>query len=83
MMVRVLFFGATADEAETPETTIEIADGSRIDAAVDEILASHPSLVANRSRGHLLIALNEEYASGNEQVREGDTVAVFTAVSGG
>jgi len=83
MMVRVLFFGATADEAATSEASIEIADSSRVDAAVDAILAAHPALVASRSRDQLLIALNEEYASGDEPVGEGDTVAVFTAVSGG
>lgn len=83
MMVRVLFFGATAVEAGTPETNIEIPEGSGIDAVVDEVLSAHPSLVGNRTREQLLIALNEEYVSGDERVVEGDTLAVFTAVSGG
>ena len=83
MTVRVLFFGATADEAGTPEADIELEDGLAADAALGEILDRYPQLTESRDRGSLLFAVNQEYAKGDEIVKEGDELAVFTAVSGG
>jgi molybdopterin converting factor small subunit len=34
-------------------------------------------------RHQLLFAVNQEYASGDEPLKNGDELAVFTAVSGG
>jgi molybdopterin converting factor small subunit len=31
----------------------------------------------------LLLAINEEYATGDEIISDGDELAIFTAVSGG
>jgi molybdopterin converting factor subunit 1 len=83
MKVRILFFGATADEAGTAEDEIELADGLAADAAFTEILERYPKLTVSRDRGSLLFAVNQEYVKGEEPVRDGDELAVFTAVSGG
>ncbi|MCO6510678.1 MAG: molybdopterin converting factor subunit 1 [Aridibacter famidurans] len=83
MHVKVLFFGATADETGTTESTIELPEGTRADAALTEILDRYPKLTASRDRSSLLFAVNQEYARADEAVNEGDELAVFTAVSGG
>ena len=83
MQVNVLFFGATAEEAGTAKAEIDLEDGIRAETALTLILDRYPKLTASRDRGSLLFAVNEEYAKGDEVIREGDELAVFTAVSGG
>ncbi len=79
MKVQVLFFGATADAAGEREIEIELADETRAANAFEKIVARFPQL-ENHS---LLLAVNQEYASGDEIIRNGDQLAVFTHVSGG
>ncbi len=83
MRVRVLFFGATADEAGTAEAEIDLEEGILAGAVLTEILDRYPRLVSGRDRGSLLFAVNQEYAAPDDPVSEGDELAVFTAVSGG
>ncbi len=77
--VEVLFFGATADEAGARSLELEIRAETRADEAFRQIIAAHPRLAAHK----LLFAVNQEYASGEETLNDGDELAVFTAVSGG
>jgi sulfur-carrier protein len=79
MKVSVLFFGATADEAGTREIEIELNEDAKAADAFGEIVGKFPRLAQHK----LLFAVNQEYASGDEIVNEGDELAVFTAVSGG
>lgn len=79
MKVSVLFFGATADAAGTRESELELADGASAGEALNSVLASHPALGGRK----LLYAVNQEYAKGGEILRDGDELAIFTAVSGG
>ena len=79
MKVSVLFFGATADETGTRETDLEVGENTRANDAFAEIVAKYPRLANHK----LLFAVNQEYASGDEIINEGDELAVFTAVSGG
>lgn len=78
-MINVLFFGAAASAAGERETVL--SPGQRVSAAevFEQILAEFPGL-----KGHkLLLAVNQEYARGEEIVKDGDELAVFTPVSGG
>ncbi|MDQ3132134.1 MAG: MoaD/ThiS family protein [Acidobacteriota bacterium] len=79
MKVQVLFFGATADETGEREIEISLAENSKANGAFAEILEKFPRLAGHK----LLFAVNQEYANGEEIIREGDELAVFTAVSGG
>jgi len=79
MKVQVLFFGATADAAGKREIEINLADEMRAENAFRKIVREFPQL-ENHS---LLFAINQEYASGDEIIRNGDELAVFTHVSGG
>ncbi len=77
--VQVLFFGATADEAGAREIEIELNENAKASDAFSEIVGKFPRLAQHK----LLFAVNQEYASGDEIVKDGDELAIFTAVSGG
>ncbi len=79
MKVRVLFFGAIADAVGRRFCEMEIGPGSTSKAALEQLLAQTPSLASRK----LLLAINEEYATGDEIISDGDELAIFTAVSGG
>ncbi|MGI8813113.1 MAG: MoaD/ThiS family protein [Pyrinomonadaceae bacterium] len=79
MKVRVLFFGATADLVGNRELTLTCADTGTADDILHLILKDFPQLQDQK----LLLSINQEYAYGFESVREGDEMAIFTAVSGG
>lgn len=79
MKVQVLFFGATADATGKREIEIDLADETRAENAFRKIVCDYPQL-ENHS---LLFAVNQEYASGGEIIRNGDELAIFTHVSGG
>jgi molybdopterin converting factor small subunit len=79
MELRVLFFGATADVVGKREVALSYRDGLTAHEAYLDILERFPSLCGKK----LLLALNQEYVSGEELLRHGDELAVFTPVSGG
>lgn len=79
MRLTVLFFGQTADLAGTRLTEQAIAPGTTVGEAVGTMLTSLPDL----SGRNLLYALNEEYVAADAEVKDGDQLAIFTAVSGG
>jgi molybdopterin synthase sulfur carrier subunit len=78
-MIRVLFFGATAAASGTRELTLDNAEPINASELFDQVRRSYPALESHQ----LLFAVNQAYAVGDEVVRDGDEVAVFTAVSGG
>jgi len=79
MKVQVLFFGATADETGAREIGLDIPENAKSKQVFSEIVEKYPRLANHK----LLFAVNQEYASGDEIVKDGDELAVFTAVSGG
>lgn len=79
MKVQVLFFGATAEEIGEREIEVSFDEYVTAKQAFAEIVEKYPCLQNHK----LLFALNQEYASGDENLKNGDELAVFTAVSGG
>lgn len=79
MAARVLFFGATADIVKSRELEIPVSDVLTTNAVLEHLLKQFPSLAGHK----LHISLNQQYSNGGEAVRDGDEIAVFTAVSGG
>jgi len=77
--VKVLFFGATADEIGEREIEISVKTNAKADAVFQQIVFDFPQL----EKHSLLFALNQEYSNGDEIIRDGDELAIFTAVSGG
>lgn len=79
MGVTILFFGTTADAVGKREIEKNLSSGSTVAEVIEQLKHEHPAL----SKSKLLVALNEEYASLNTPVQKGDTLAVFSTVSGG
>ncbi|HQU86827.1 MAG TPA: MoaD/ThiS family protein [Pyrinomonadaceae bacterium] len=79
MNVQVLFFGATADETGEREVEFSFDENVSAERAFALIVEKYQRLKAHK----LLFAVNQEYANGNEIIKNGDELAVFTAVSGG
>ena len=79
MAIKVLFFGATADITGDRHLTLEMPDDKKARSAFDAVLAMYPRLGSHR----LLFSINQQYATGDEWLSNGDELAIFTAVSGG
>ena len=79
MPIRVLFFGSTAAITGKRQIEVELANTSRAQQIFDHLLTEYPNLAAHR----LLFSVNQQYADGEEIMRDGDELAIFTAVSGG
>ena len=77
--IRVLFFGATAAEVGNREVEISLKENTPSGLAFSEVIEKFPKLKSHK----LLFALNQKYTGGDEVIRDGDELAVFTAVSGG
>ena len=82
MKVNVLFFGATAEAVQQREAQIEVSENLRAGEVYDEILQRFPQLRKSFDKS-LLFAVNQEYASGDEIIRNDGELAIFTPVSGG
>jgi len=79
--VRVLFFGAARDAAGHGEVNLTLSGPASGASAFEQVLAAYPAL--RRFGRSLLFAVNQEYASGDREVHDGDELAVFPPVSGG
>ena len=79
MELRVLFFGATSDVVGARSMPLQVPRGASAADALRSVLDAHPALASHK----LLYSLNQVYARGDEPVKPGDELAVFTAVSGG
>ncbi len=79
MPIRVLFFGSTAAVTSKREIEMDVDDETHARTIFDQILTEYPRLAAHR----LLFSVNQQYATGDEIIRDGDELAIFTAVSGG
>ncbi len=79
MRVTILFFGATADIAGRRFSEVEVSSEKTANTVFDQLLAQYPRLAAHK----LHFSVNQEFATGDEILRDGDELAIFTAVSGG
>ena len=79
--VRILFFGAARDVVGREEIEFEVSPGCDAAGARAQVLAAYPGL---RHFGKsLLLAVNQEYAGPDREIRNGDELAMFPPVSGG
>jgi molybdopterin converting factor subunit 1 len=77
----VLFFGAARDATGADETQLILEPPHDSRNAFEQVLNAYPDL--RRFGKSLLFAVNQEYASPNRQISDGDELAVFPPVSGG
>jgi molybdopterin converting factor subunit 1 len=79
--VKVLLFGAAADQAGIRQTEIPMDASATLEELWSILADGHPGLVPLRDT--LAFAVNSEYARMEDQVSPGDEVAVLPPVSGG
>jgi molybdopterin converting factor small subunit len=79
MKVQVLFFGATAEIVGKREVEFSFDKETKASQAFDKVLNDFPQMC----RHALLFAVNQVYSNGDEIIKNGDELAIFTAVSGG
>ena len=79
--VRLLYFGAAREETGREAEQLEVGVPATAASVFAEVLEAHPAL--RRFGRSLLVAVNEEYAGTEAEVRAGDEVAIFPPVSGG
>jgi|SRR6185312_1483958 len=81
MRIRVLFFGVLKDVFQRSEDSIEL--DSR--ANVSDLLTYYRALAPEKNGlfSSLAIAVNQQYASRNQALQDGDEVALLPPVSGG
>lgn len=79
MQIKVLFFGATADIVRERQIELDVKAGTSPGSLIGQLSKDHPALANHK----LFIAINEEYATGETVLKDGDELAIFTPVSGG
>ncbi|MCS6834999.1 MAG: molybdopterin converting factor subunit 1 [Anaerolineae bacterium] len=82
MRVRVVLFATLKDLLGQRQLDLALEDGqATVDAVRQALMTQYPQASANLSAA--LAAVNEEFASADDPVRDGDEVAFFPPVSGG
>ncbi len=81
LSVRVLFFGAARDAVGHDELELPCHVRCTAGEVFQKLLSEYPAL--NRFGKSLLLAVNQQYADQNRELREGDELAIFPPVSGG
>lgn len=81
MRVHVLFFGAARDATGHDEIDLELDTRCRAADAFEKVILAYPGL--RRFGRSLLFAVNQEYATADREIQDGDELAVFPPVSGG
>lgn len=78
--MKVLAFGIVKDIFSNSMVNVDLTDGATIDKLKTLLEEKYPRL---HQLGSYMIAVNNEYASINEVIHEGDEVAIIPPVSGG
>jgi molybdopterin synthase catalytic subunit len=80
MTVKVRLFARMAQEAKTSLLSIDVPEGSAASAARTALQKQFPALPWPAGT---MIAVNQEYASPEHALRQGDEIAIIPPVSGG
>ena len=81
IVVSVLFFGAARDATGTDEAQLTLNPPHNSENSLAQVLNTYPAL--RRFGNSLLFAVNQEYASPDREISDGDELAIFPPVSGG
>ena len=79
--VKVLFFATLREKAGAKAIELTVADGTDVRALKEKLGSEYPNL--RQSLGTVLVAINREYASDENQIPAGAEIGLFPPVSGG
>jgi len=84
-MIRILFFARLADLAKVREAEFDCPDDSiRLDELLRQVVDRFPSLETSLAQPQLMfLAINQEQADLDAQVKDRDEVAIMPPFSGG
>ena len=81
MKVKVLYFSSLKDRIKKSHEVIDIKEKTTVGEFIKILKERYPELEKNFD--NVMIAVNEEYASSDQVLKEGDTLAIIPPVSGG
>ncbi len=81
MTVPIQLFASLKDAAKTSQIAIEIPENATVAQLLDAVAREFPDM--KKWLPHCRVAVNEEYASNGQIVRDGDEIALIPPVSGG
>lgn len=81
MKLNILFFGPARILTNESEIELELPDKAVVQDAINLMLGKYPKLKGISKS--LRYALDQEYAEGPMQIRDGQTLAVIPPVQGG
>jgi len=79
--IRLLYFAVLRDIAGTREAEIEVPTGTRASDIWERLRQQYRELADYRRPP--MVALNEEYVTPEQQLRDGDELAFIPPVAGG
>ncbi|MEE2730863.1 MAG: molybdopterin converting factor subunit 1 [Pseudomonadota bacterium] len=83
-MIKVLFFARVRDQVGCSELEVELPDTvSNVGAFTDLLKSRSQACCDALSNPNILVAVNQEMASSQTTVEDGDEVAYFPPVTGG
>jgi molybdopterin synthase catalytic subunit len=81
MRVLIQLFASLKDAAKTSQIELKIPENANVSQLLESVARNFPAL--EKWLPHCRVALNEEYATNEQLVREGDEIALIPPVSGG
>jgi molybdopterin converting factor subunit 1 len=78
--MKILAFGIVKDIFSNSMVDVVLKDDATVDELKTLLEGKYPRL---NQLGSYMIAVNDQYAPGNELIHEGDEVAIIPPVSGG
>ena len=81
MNVEVHLFAAAKDAADAAKVSITLADNATVGTLSEHLVKTYPALKVLQETLH--IAVNSQYATPDQIIREDDEIACFPPVSGG
>ena len=79
--VRVLLFSLLREKVGRRELEVTLSSSATGEDLLDRLAEEHPAVAEHQ--GALRLAINQTYAPHEEQLSDGDEVALITPVSGG
>ncbi len=81
MNIDVTLFATLKELAGKKQINLEIAEPATVSRLLAEISNQYPQI--KHSSGNILVSINQEFASRDQIIVNGDEVAMFPPVSGG
>lgn len=80
MRITVLYFASLADKAQQGQQQLDLADNLSLSELYTQLKQQHGFELDNSK---VRVAINDEFASWDDAIKDGDTIAFIPPVAGG